>query len=229
MIQNRFFSYTLEEFAQILDKPCEGACVFTDKWSLDDLAYGVPRDGPYQTNPPSPGDIISYIRNYRECQVTCTSHKQEIDVQDHQILTREIVSAMKPLEEIIQENVFCLGDEQRGGLLSLGKGIRNLLRKMKKPSNPQPLQSHPSLDITLSLSPFKNLETPSPPSSPQPQPPIMSHPLYYNYHDYHGSTCICCSHNQNLFLTLRDEMNIMFAHLEYLLTTTITSHFPPQP
>ncbi|GJZ38558.1 hypothetical protein Tco_0585121 [Tanacetum coccineum] len=32
-----------------------------------------------------------------------------------------------------------------------------------RPSNPQPLQSYPSLDITLSLSPFENLETPSPP------------------------------------------------------------------
>ncbi|GJY13899.1 hypothetical protein Tco_0383208 [Tanacetum coccineum] len=98
-----------------------------------------------------------------------------------------------------------------------------------RPSNPQPLQSHPSLDITLLLSPFENLETPSPPSPPQPQPPIMGHPLYYNYHDYHRSICICCSHYRNLFLTLRDEMNIMFAHLEYLLTTAITSHFPSQP
>ncbi|GKB15284.1 hypothetical protein Tco_0849207 [Tanacetum coccineum] len=102
-----------------------------------------------------------------------------------------------------------------------------------RPLNPQPLQSHPSLDITLSLSPITPLDhihdTPSPPSPPQPQPPIMGHPLYYNYHDYHGSTCICCSHNRTLFLTLRDEMNIMFAHLEYLLTTAITSHFPPPP
>ncbi|GJV74069.1 retrovirus-related pol polyprotein from transposon TNT 1-94 [Tanacetum coccineum] len=44
VIQNQFFSYSLEEFAQILDIPCEGACVFTDKWSLDKLAYGVPTD-----------------------------------------------------------------------------------------------------------------------------------------------------------------------------------------
>ncbi|GKC32593.1 hypothetical protein Tco_1039887 [Tanacetum coccineum] len=102
-----------------------------------------------------------------------------------------------------------------------------------RPLNPQPLQSHPSLDITLSLSPITPLDhihdTPSPPSPPQPQPPIMGHPLYYNYHDYHGSNCICCFHNRTLFLTLRDEMNIMFAHLEYLLTTAITSHFPPPP
>ncbi|GKB90844.1 hypothetical protein Tco_0963116 [Tanacetum coccineum] len=101
-----------------------------------------------------------------------------------------------------------------------------------RPLNPQPLQSHPSLDITLSLSSITPLDhildTPSP-SPPQPQPPIMGHPLYYNYHDYHGSTCICFSYNQTLFLTLRDEMHIMFAHLEYLLTTAITSHFPPSP
>ncbi|GJY15728.1 copia protein, partial [Tanacetum coccineum] len=29
---------------------------------IDELAYGVPMDGPYQTNPPSPDDINSYIR-----------------------------------------------------------------------------------------------------------------------------------------------------------------------
>ncbi|GKE45822.1 hypothetical protein Tco_1473106 [Tanacetum coccineum] len=102
-----------------------------------------------------------------------------------------------------------------------------------RPLNPQPLQSHPFLDVTLSLSPITPLdhihETPSPPSLPQPQPPITGHPLFYNYHDYHGSTCICFSHNRNIFFTLRDKMNIMFAHLEYLLTTAITSHFPPLP
>ncbi|GJX31338.1 hypothetical protein Tco_0241193 [Tanacetum coccineum] len=112
VIQNQFFSYSLEDFAQILDIPCEGACVFTDKWSLDELAYGVPSEGPYQTNPPSPDDIISFIQTDREGQVTRIRHEQEIDVQDHQILTREIVTNLKPLEEIIRENVFCLGGNQ---------------------------------------------------------------------------------------------------------------------
>nr|GEV05384.1 copia protein [Tanacetum cinerariifolium] len=56
-------------FAQILDTPYEGACVFTNKWSLNELAYGVPTDGPYQTNPPSPDDIISSIRIDQESQV----------------------------------------------------------------------------------------------------------------------------------------------------------------
>nr|GEV43522.1 hypothetical protein [Tanacetum cinerariifolium] len=45
-----------------------------------------------------------------------------------------------------------------------------------RPSNHQPLQSHPSLDITFSLSPITPLDhildSPSPPS-PQPQPPLM--------------------------------------------------------
>ncbi|GJY57551.1 hypothetical protein Tco_0456666 [Tanacetum coccineum] len=86
-----------------------GACVFTDKWLLDDLAYGVPTNGPHQTNPPSPDDIISYIQIDREGQVTHIRHEQEIDVHDHQILTREIVPTLKPLEEIIRENIFCLG------------------------------------------------------------------------------------------------------------------------
>ncbi|GJX37636.1 hypothetical protein Tco_0250939 [Tanacetum coccineum] len=112
VIQNQFFSCSLEEFAQILDIPCEGACVFTDKWSLDELAYGVPTDCPYHTNPPSPDDIISYIRNDREGQVRRIRHEEEIDVQDHQVLTCEIVSTLKPLEEIIPENVFCLGGNQ---------------------------------------------------------------------------------------------------------------------
>ncbi|GJX70616.1 hypothetical protein Tco_0307787 [Tanacetum coccineum] len=83
VIQNQFFSYYLEEFAQILDVPCEGAYVFTDRWRLDELAY--------------------------EGQVRRICHEEEIDVLEYQVLTREIKHTLKPLEEIIQENVFCLG------------------------------------------------------------------------------------------------------------------------
>ncbi|GKE54730.1 hypothetical protein Tco_1489886, partial [Tanacetum coccineum] len=78
---------------------------FTDKWSLDELAYGVPTDGPYQTNPPSPDDIISSIRIDREGQVRLIRHEEEIDVLEYQVLTREIEPTLKPLEEIIRENV----------------------------------------------------------------------------------------------------------------------------
>ncbi|GJV15287.1 pentatricopeptide repeat-containing protein [Tanacetum coccineum] len=85
--------------------------------------------------------------------------------------------------------------------------LQNLMDVPPRPSNPQPIQTISPLDITLSLSPITPLEIPS--SPPSPQPPIMGHPLYYNYHDYHGSTCVCCFHNRNLYLNLRDEMNIM--------------------
>ncbi|GKD68766.1 hypothetical protein Tco_1322856 [Tanacetum coccineum] len=107
VIQNQYFSLSLEDFAQILRIPCKGACVFSDRWSLDELVYGAPSEGSYQTNLPFPDDIILYIREDREGQVTRIRHQEEVEVQDYQILTREIVSTLKPLEEIIQENVFC--------------------------------------------------------------------------------------------------------------------------
>ncbi|GJX21270.1 hypothetical protein Tco_0223947 [Tanacetum coccineum] len=94
---------------QFLDVPCEGACVFTDRWRLDELAYGIPSDGPYQTNLPSIEDIILSIRIDRDGQVCRIRHEEEIDVLEYQVLTREIEPTLKPLEEIIRENVFCLG------------------------------------------------------------------------------------------------------------------------
>nr|GEU35320.1 uncharacterized mitochondrial protein AtMg00810-like [Tanacetum cinerariifolium] len=78
-----------------------GACVFTNKWSLDELAYGVFADGPYPTNPSSLDDIISSIQIDREGQVHRIRHEEEIDVLEYQILTHEIVPTLKPLEEII--------------------------------------------------------------------------------------------------------------------------------
>ncbi|GKA86860.1 hypothetical protein Tco_0808571 [Tanacetum coccineum] len=66
-------------------------------------------DGPYQTNLPPVEDIISSIRVDRDGQVRRIRHEEEIDVLEYQVLTREIEPSLKPLEEIIQENVFCLG------------------------------------------------------------------------------------------------------------------------
>ncbi|GJS28284.1 pentatricopeptide repeat-containing protein [Tanacetum coccineum] len=80
-----------------------------DRWRLDELAYGVPSDGPYQTKPPSIEDIISSIRIDRGGQVHRIRHEEEVDVLEYQVLTREIEPTLKPLEEIIRENVFCLG------------------------------------------------------------------------------------------------------------------------
>nr|GEZ52928.1 hypothetical protein [Tanacetum cinerariifolium] len=103
-----------------------------------------------------------------------------------------------------------------------------------RPSYSLLLQSHPLLDITLSLSPIilldHILDTPSPPSPQlQSQPPLTGHLIYFNMFDYHGVNFLCCFHNQNLVFSLRDEMNLMFAHLEYLLTSAIASPSPPHP
>ncbi|GJX18723.1 hypothetical protein Tco_0221400 [Tanacetum coccineum] len=104
--------FSLEEFAQILDIPCEGACVFTDIWRLDELAYGIPSNGPYQTNLPLIEDIISSIQINQDGQVRRIRHEEEIDVLEYQVLTCEIEPTLKPLEEIIRENIFYLGGNQ---------------------------------------------------------------------------------------------------------------------
>ncbi|GKB03887.1 hypothetical protein Tco_0832030 [Tanacetum coccineum] len=58
MLTEKKYPLSQEMLSKMLSTRLEGACVFTDKWSLDELAYGVPTDGPYQTNPPSPDDSI---------------------------------------------------------------------------------------------------------------------------------------------------------------------------
>ncbi|GJU23485.1 retrovirus-related pol polyprotein from transposon TNT 1-94 [Tanacetum coccineum] len=73
------------------DEECES--VDSTKYQgviVDELAYGVPTDGPYQTNPPSPNDIILSIRIDREGQVRRIRHEEEIDVLEYQVLTREL-------------------------------------------------------------------------------------------------------------------------------------------
>ncbi|GJR10453.1 hypothetical protein Tco_0793105 [Tanacetum coccineum] len=140
MIQNQFFSYSLEEFAQILDIPCKGACVFTDKWSLDELAYGVPTDGPYQTNPPSPDDIISSIRIDQEGQVSRIRHEEEINVLEYQILyvvkLCQRYLALKPLEKSTRKTFLTGMIHDEIELITKGKNRKFLsvqdLQKIRK-------------------------------------------------------------------------------------------------
>ncbi|GKE97345.1 hypothetical protein Tco_0020696 [Tanacetum coccineum] len=103
MFQDQYYSFSLEEFAEILGVPCEGACVFTDKWALYELANGLPGDGPYQTFLPSLDDIITLVRVDREGPVTRVCHKKEIDVIEYQVLTREIDPTFKDIETILRE------------------------------------------------------------------------------------------------------------------------------
>ncbi|GKA74127.1 hypothetical protein Tco_0780429 [Tanacetum coccineum] len=109
VIQNQLFSYSLENFAQILGVPCEGACVFSDRWRVDKLIYGIPTDGPYQTNLPPVEDIISSIRVDRDGQVRRIRHEEEMMFLAYQVLTREIETILKPLEEIIRKMSLLVG------------------------------------------------------------------------------------------------------------------------
>ncbi|GJS21458.1 MAK10-like protein [Tanacetum coccineum] len=69
----------------------------------------VPSSGVYQTTPPTPDDIKLYVQVEREEPLTHTRHGQTIDVEENQILTREVQPIMNTWVDIIRENVFCLG------------------------------------------------------------------------------------------------------------------------
>ncbi|GJY21706.1 hypothetical protein Tco_0394272 [Tanacetum coccineum] len=176
VIQNQFFSYTLKEFGQIFGIRIKGECSFTDKWSLHDLLFSVPKDGPYQTNPPSPNEIKNYVQEEREGPVTRRNNLGKCLLlrgnQDHvpaclchmlyciartsrastpfptrfvNSLTNEVPRVFSnppnidPNMELfysrqtkILNRQLQLRDEQRGGIRSIGKGIKNLWRKEKK-------------------------------------------------------------------------------------------------
>nr|GEU64821.1 retrovirus-related Pol polyprotein from transposon TNT 1-94 [Tanacetum cinerariifolium] len=114
--------------------------------------YGVLTDGPYQTNPHSPNDIILSIRIDREGQVRQIRHEKEIDVHEYQILTREIVPTFKPLKEIIQENVFCLGGTSRASTPSPIRYVNSLTNEV-----PQVFLNPPNIDPYLE--PFYTRQT----------------------------------------------------------------------
>ncbi|GJR15688.1 retrovirus-related pol polyprotein from transposon TNT 1-94 [Tanacetum coccineum] len=77
LLKRESFNYLRLEFGQILGIPSNGACSFTDKWSLDDLRYSVPTSGPYQTDPPCPDEIKNYIQEEREGPVTRIRHDKD--------------------------------------------------------------------------------------------------------------------------------------------------------
>nr|GEU39644.1 hypothetical protein [Tanacetum cinerariifolium] len=228
--------------------PCEGACVFTDKWSLDELAYGVPRDGPYQTNPPFPDDIISYIQNDREGLVTCTRHRQKINVQDYQILTHEIVSTLKPLEEIIRENVFCLRGNRDHVLTCLCYMLYCIARS-KKFNLAYYMAKRMEWYELVNESYVLYDRVMNPLTAQQEQKTRKDCGTRRGRHSTYFSSALdqpSSSHlndddddddgndegtqmSRNLIFSLGDEMNLMFAHIEYLLTSTMTLLSPPHP
>nr|GFA32013.1 pentatricopeptide repeat-containing protein [Tanacetum cinerariifolium] len=109
VIQNKSFSFTLEEFGNILGNPSKGHCSYSDKWSLDYLEISSPTKGRYQTTPPSPSVINTVIQTPREGLVTRVRNKKTINVDDNEILNREIQHHMSSWVKIIRGNVLCLG------------------------------------------------------------------------------------------------------------------------
>nr|GEW50631.1 putative reverse transcriptase domain-containing protein [Tanacetum cinerariifolium] len=101
-----------------------------NKWSLDELVYGAPLEGPYQTNLPSPDDIISFIREDREGQVTRIRHQEEAKSKNlERIMAQEevvislppppsmnhlhLISTMMMMMEIIKEPRMQSGNKAR--------------------------------------------------------------------------------------------------------------------
>ncbi|GKB83432.1 hypothetical protein Tco_0950327 [Tanacetum coccineum] len=94
IIQHKFFSFTLEEFGQILRIPIEGQCSFSDKWSLDNLEFSVPSRGLYETTPPTPEDIKLYVQFEREEPLTRTPHVVTEIMSRNVFVTCSIVSRL---------------------------------------------------------------------------------------------------------------------------------------
>ncbi|GJZ84386.1 retrovirus-related pol polyprotein from transposon TNT 1-94 [Tanacetum coccineum] len=109
VIQNKSFSFTLEEFGHILRIPFKGHCSYSNKWSLDYLEISTPTKGHYQTTPPSPSVIKTLIQTPRQGQITRVCNKKTITVDENKVLNREILNHLSSWVKIIRENVFCLG------------------------------------------------------------------------------------------------------------------------
>ncbi|GJS80529.1 retrovirus-related pol polyprotein from transposon TNT 1-94 [Tanacetum coccineum] len=90
----------------------------------------------------------------REDQVRRIRHGEEIDVLEYQVLTREIEPTLKALEEITQENVFCLGvnvdDDDGNGEGTSRASTPSPIRYVNSLTNqvPQVFQNPPNIDLT---------------------------------------------------------------------------------
>ncbi|GJS73847.1 hypothetical protein Tco_0706688 [Tanacetum coccineum] len=81
---------------------------------------------------------------------------------------------------------------------------------------PPPTQENASTNITLTLSPITLLDVQF--DTPSPSPPIFGHLIPWNLLAAHGDLCLCCIHNRTLIFGLRDELQCMFSHIEYMLS-----------
>ncbi|GKE08820.1 hypothetical protein Tco_1412371 [Tanacetum coccineum] len=69
----------------------------------------IPTKGHYQTTLPSPSVIKTPIQTPLQGHITRVHNKKTVDVDENEILNREIQNHMKSWVEIVRENVFYLG------------------------------------------------------------------------------------------------------------------------
>lgn len=69
----------------------------------------------------------------------------------------------------------------------------------------------PNHTTTSPNGPLENTST-TPPSSPN-----LSNLVSYYFANNHTVGCPCCYHNFHLIHSLRDELHIMFSHIEFLI------------
>ncbi|GKC41459.1 hypothetical protein Tco_1059181 [Tanacetum coccineum] len=93
--------------------------------------------------------------------------------------------------------------------------------------SPPPTQENASMDITLTLSLITPLNVQF--ATPSPCLPIFGHPIPWNLLEAHGDSCLCCIHNRTLIFGLRDELQCMFSHIEYMLSQPPPPNSPPPP
>ncbi|GKA28450.1 zf-CCHC domain-containing protein [Tanacetum coccineum] len=102
--------------------------------------------------------------------------------------------------------------------------LDNIIDAPPRPSNLIPLQSHPSLDITLSLSlitPLDHiLDTPSPPSpQPPPQPPLMGHLIYINSQVKDNNIDLLVQQYEQFLVSKDESIDNAFARYNTIITS----------
>nr|GEV22610.1 ribonuclease H-like domain-containing protein [Tanacetum cinerariifolium] len=117
--------------------------------------------------------------------------------------------------------------EVRGEFKSFKKALGGVFRKKRKVPPHPPTQENVSMDITLTFSPITPLDVQF--DTPSPSLPIFGHPIPWNLLEPYGDSCLCCIHNRTLIFRLRDELQCMFSHIEYMLSQPPQSNTPPPP
>ncbi|GJX85357.1 hypothetical protein Tco_0336131 [Tanacetum coccineum] len=92
---------------------------------------------------------------------------------------------------------------------------------------PPPTHENASMDITLTLSTITPLDVQF--DTPSPSPPIFGHPIPWNLLSAHRDSCLCCIHNRTFIFGLRDELQCVFSHSEYMLSQPPPPNSPPPP